>query len=227
MSRSNFPRLRLGDPHAGRWRDLTRSHRSLSTETRALSIHPCRKSCMPGERTHAPLARRAASIDERAAAVFADVDAYDLVERAFGLEAEFARAARLDALRPACDDARDQRILGAANARGNARAGDAPQRRDLLGDGAAAARHRQIDAGTERVARQTRGVHEKADRGARARMGVHHRLRNRQHGFEARQRLADDPGEETGSRLVGLARPNHDTRQANADAVAEAAPGVV
>src|SRR6516164_605683 len=74
------------------------------------------------------LARRPASIDERAAAVFADVDAYDLVERAFGLEAELARAARLDALRPAFDDARDQRVLGAANARGNALAGDAPQR---------------------------------------------------------------------------------------------------
>src|ERR1700757_5107350 len=189
MSRSNFPLLRLGDSHAGRCRDLTRSHRSLSTETRALSIHPCRKSCIPGERTHAALARPGESIDEGAAAVFVDVDAYDLVERAFGFEAEFARAARLDALWPARDDARDQRVLGAANACGNALAGDAPQRRDLLGDGAADARHRQIDAGTERVARQTRGVHEEADRGARARMGVHHRLWNRQHGFEARERL--------------------------------------
>src|SRR5215467_14211609 len=139
----DFPLLRLGDRHAVRWRDLTRSHRSLSTETRALSIHPWRKSCTPGERTHALLARgprRSASVDERAAAVLADVDAYDLVERAFGLEAEFARAARLDALRPAFDDARDQRVLGAANARGNALARDAPQRPDLLGDGAADAR---------------------------------------------------------------------------------------
>src|ERR1700720_2907447 len=74
---------------------------------------------MPGERTHAALARRGASIDEGAAAVFVDVDAYDLVERAFGFEAELARAARLDALRPALDDARAQRVLGAANARGN------------------------------------------------------------------------------------------------------------
>src|SRR5260370_12280120 len=155
-----------------------------------------------------PLSAPAASIDERAAAVFADVDAYDLVERAFGFEAEFARAARLDALRPARDDARDQWILGAANARGNALAGDAPQRRDLLGDGAADARHRKIDAGTERVARQTRGVHEKADRGARARMGVHHRLRNRQRGFEARQRPRGGPGEGTRSRRVWLALPH-------------------
>src|SRR6516162_10956175 len=49
----------------------------------------------------ARLPRRPASIDERAAAVFVDVDAYDFVERVFGLEAELARAARLDALRPA------------------------------------------------------------------------------------------------------------------------------
>src|SRR5436190_8654042 len=89
------------------------------------------------------------SLDERAAAVFVDMDAHDLVERALGLEAELARTARLDALRPALDDARDQRVLGAANARGNAVAGDAAQRRDLLGHGAAHARHREIDARTE------------------------------------------------------------------------------
>src|SRR5215470_9607707 len=78
---------------------------------------------MPGERTHAPLAlfpRRRASIDERAAAVFVDVDAHDFVERVFGLEAELARAARLDALRPALDDACHQWIMGGANARGDA-----------------------------------------------------------------------------------------------------------
>src|SRR5260370_4165877 len=97
------------------------------------------RACLGNERMR-PLSAPAASIDERAAAVFADVDAYDLVERAFGFEAEFARAARLAALRPARDDARDPRILRAANARGNALAGDAPQRRDPLGDAAAAAR---------------------------------------------------------------------------------------
>src|SRR5215471_18660821 len=161
-SSPSFPALTPGRSACGPMAGFEpRSPRSLSTETRALSIHPWRKSCMPGERTHAPtLPRRCASIDERAAAVFVDVDAYDFVERVFGLEAELARAARLDALRPARDDARDQRILGAANARGNALAGDAPQRRDLLGDGAAHARHGKIDAGTERVARQTRCVHE-------------------------------------------------------------------
>src|SRR5262244_2885556 len=208
----SFPLSHLGDPHAGRWRDL--KHDLLSHCRRKCGRCPftlaANRAYLPlqaGEGMQAPLARfswRPASIDERAAAVFVDMDAHDFVERVFGLEAELARAARLDALRPARDDARHQRVLGAANARGNALAGDAPQRRDLLGHGAADARHRKIDAGTERVARQTRRVHEEADRGARARMGVHHRLRNRQHGFEARQRLTDDPGEETGSRLVGL-----------------------
>src|SRR5262249_29958803 len=182
----SFPLLRIGDAHALRWRDLTpvspiivdgntgAVHSPLAQIVHAWGADACPLARLP---------RRPASIDECAAAVFVDVDVYDFVERVFSLEAELARAARLDALRPARDDARDQRILGAANARGNALAGDAPQRRDLLGDGAAHARHRQIDAGTEHVAGKTRGVHEEADRGARARMGMHHRYRHRQHRF--------------------------------------------
>src|SRR5262245_15112203 len=83
-----------------------------------------------------------ASLYEGAAAVFVDMDAHDLVERVLGLEAKLARAPRLDALRPALDDARDKRVLDAADARGNALAGDAAQRRDLLGHGAGYARHR-------------------------------------------------------------------------------------
>src|SRR4029453_6040584 len=107
-----------------------------------------------GGAVHHQCATRAAyrfaptSRDERAAAVFVDMDAHDLVERALGLEAELARTARLDALRPALDDARDQRVLGAANARGDAVAGNAAQRCDLLGHGAGYARHREIDAWT-------------------------------------------------------------------------------
>src|SRR5919201_5743480 len=92
-----------------------------------------RKSRMPW-RARRVGAFGAASVHERAAAVFFDMDAHDLVERVLGFEAELARAARLNALRPARDDARDQRVLGPANARGNALAGDAAQRRDLLGD---------------------------------------------------------------------------------------------
>src|SRR5919204_3809514 len=108
----------------------------------------------------------ATSPHEATGAVFVDMDAHDFVERVLGLEAELTRAARLDALRPARDDARDQRVLGAANARGNAIAGDAAQRRDLLGHGAGYARHREIDARTERIARQARRVNEEAHRGA-------------------------------------------------------------
>src|SRR5262249_55404481 len=147
-----FPLSPLGDPHAGRWRDL--NHDLLAHCRRKCGHCPftlaANRAYLPlqaGKGMQAPLARfswRPASIDERAAAVFVDMDAHDLVERAFGLEAELARAARVDALRPARDDARDQRVLGGANARGNALAGDAPQRRDLLGDGAAPARHAQV-----------------------------------------------------------------------------------
>ena len=43
----------------------------------------------------------------------------------------------------------------------------------------------------------------------------------------AGQRLADDVGEEARGRLVGLARPHADRRQADADAVEEAAPRIV
>lgn len=52
-------------------------------------------------------------------------------------------------------------------------------------------------------------------------------LRNRQHGFLADQRLAQDIGEEAGSRLVGLAGADADRRQADADAIEEAAAAVV
>src|SRR4029453_7538493 len=100
----------------------------------------------------------AMSPDEATATVFVDMDAHDLVERVLGLEAELARAARLDTLRPALDDARHQRVLGAADARGDAVAGDAAQRRDLLGHGAAHTRHREIDARAKCLARQARRV---------------------------------------------------------------------
>ena len=73
----------------------------------------------------------APSIDERATEVFVDVDAHDFVERILGSEAQLARAPRLDALRPARDDARDQWVFGAANAPGDAVAGDAAQRGNL------------------------------------------------------------------------------------------------
>ena len=50
------------------------------------------------------------------------------------------------------------------------------QRLDLLGDRAADARHGQIDARPELLARQARGMDEEADRRARAGVRVHARV---------------------------------------------------
>src|SRR4051812_14698373 len=72
------------------------------------------------------------SCDKAAAAILVDVDAHDLVERALGRKAELPCPPRLHALRPALDDAGDQRIAGIADARGHPLAGNAPQGRDLL-----------------------------------------------------------------------------------------------
>ena len=58
-------------------------------------------------------------------------------------------------------------------------------------------------------------------------MPMPHAVLDRQHGLLAVKRLADDRGEEAGCRLVGLARPHHDGRQPDADAVEKAAAGVI
>src|SRR5206468_2900774 len=50
---------------------------------------------------------------------------------------------------------------------------------------------------------------------------------DRQHRLRGRERLADDVGEEAGSRLVRLARPHADRRQADRDAVEQALASVV
>src|SRR5262249_22768593 len=106
---------------------------ALSTEMRALSIHPCRESCIPspasgeGDAGAACPLFVATCVNRRTCRRgLRRYGCARFVERVFGLEAEVARAARLDALRPARDDARDQRGLSGANARGHALAGDAP-----------------------------------------------------------------------------------------------------
>ncbi len=63
--------------------------------------------------------------------------------------------------------------------------------------------------------------------GARRRMPVPHALLHRQDRLLPRERLADDAGEEARGGAVGLARPHADGRQADADAVEEAAPRIV
>src|SRR5262245_6117898 len=169
----------------------------------------------------------AVSRDEGAAELLVDMGANDLLERALRLEAELARAPRLDALRPARDNACDEIVVLAADAPRDPLAGDALERRDLLRHRAAHARHRETDARSERVARQRRRVQEEPHRGARAGVRVHDRLGDRQYRLLAGERLANDAGEEARGCLVRLARPHHDGGEADADAIAEAASGVV
>src|SRR5438128_10158389 len=103
-----------------------------------------------------------------------DMGANDVVEARLGPKAERDRALALEPLRPAANDARDGRIALAADAGGDLVAGDPSERRDLLADRAGHARHGEIDAVAERLAREPRRMHEKAHRRARARMGVAH-----------------------------------------------------
>src|SRR5437870_2377415 len=94
----------------------------------------------------------------------------DVVERGLDAEAERQRLARVEAARPAVDDAHDQFVGRAADTLGNLIAGDAAERRDLLADRAAHARHGEVDAGPE--LRKPGGMDEETDRRARARMPV-------------------------------------------------------
>src|SRR5262249_43637437 len=118
---------RLRRFYAMRMRSNRGNHVELSTERQPLVHHlHAGPPCATDEE---PLAGTRRSMDERAAAVFVDMDAYDFVERALGLEAEVTGAARVDALRPARHNARDQRILGAANAPGHPAPGHPPKPR--------------------------------------------------------------------------------------------------
>src|SRR6266536_2769648 len=147
----------------------------------------------------------------------------DVVEARLGPKPELDRAFGLEPLRPTADDALDQRIALPADASSDLVTGDSSQRRDLLAHRAGHARHGEIDPVPERLPRQRRRMHQKADRGPRARMGVAHALRHRQHRFLAGQRLADDRGEEAGRRLVGPARPHADRGKPQAHAVEKSA----
>src|SRR5208282_4663207 len=130
------------------------------------------------------------------------MDANDLVERRLRLEAESARAARIEPARPARDDARDQRVGFAANARGHLVTGNPAQGGDLFGDGAADTGHGEVDARSERVAFELGGVDKKAYGGTGTGMPVQDTVVDRQDCFLAMERLADDRGEKSGSRLV-------------------------
>src|SRR5215216_2786091 len=100
----------------------------------------------------------------------------DVVERGLDTKAERAGAAGVETARPAIDDTHDELVRLAADARRDRVAGDPPQRRDLLAHRAAHARHGEVDARPELLAREACGVDEEADRGARACMPMQHAL---------------------------------------------------
>src|SRR5208282_5148434 len=168
---------------------------------------------------------RPASSGDPAAQLVLDMDANDFVERRLRAEAERARAARIEPARPAGDDARDQRVGFAANARGHLVAGNPAQGGDLLGDGAAHAGHGEVDARPERIAFKPGGVDEKAGGGARAGIPTSDAVVDGQHRLLAVERLADDRGKEAGGGLIRPSGPYHDVRQPDPDTVEEAAAG--
>ena len=142
-------------------------------------------------------------------------------------EAERPRALAVEPLRPAVDDAHDQRVGLAADARRDLVAGDPPQRLDLLADRAAHAGHGELTCGSI-FSRGSPAPWIRKPTAERGLAWVCTTLSATGSSAScAGQRLADDAGEESRRRLVGLARPHHDRRQPDADALAEAAPRVV
>src|SRR5579883_2711796 len=156
-----------------------------------------------------------------------DMNANDLLEIRFGLEAELAGALGLDPARPAGDDAGDRLVRLAANAACRLFAGDFAQGFDLLAHRHRYSRHAQIAPRAERTCVQRRGVQQKADRRPGRRVRVAHLFRHRQHGRLTDKRLADDIGEETRCGKVRPAGSHAYCRQPDAHSVEKAAPRVI
>src|SRR5581483_1957971 len=92
---------------------------------------------------------------------------------------------------------------------------EALQRLELLADRRREAGHIQIAPSPELRGIDRRRVDQKPDRRPWARMPVPHFLAYGEHRFLARQRLAQDVGEEVRRRLVRLARADAYGRQAD------------
>src|SRR5689334_5361031 len=89
------------------------------------------------------------SADEISAELILDMDADDVVKGVLGGgEAELARALGLEIARPAIDNAHDECIGLALDARGDLLARDALECGDLLADGGGQARHGEPAART-------------------------------------------------------------------------------
>src|SRR3954464_11783739 len=107
---------------------------------------------------------RPASRREPAAQLVLDMDADDLLEGVLCREAELARAARVEAARPAGNDARDDRVGLATDALRHVVARDRTQGRDLLGDGGGDPWHGQVAARAYARGVQRRRVDQEPDR---------------------------------------------------------------
>ena len=153
----------------------------------------------------------------------ANMDFQDIFERRLGAETERRRALRIEFARPAGNDLLDHRIALAPDAGDHLLTAHLAQRLDLLADRAGKPRHGEIAARPDLGAIDRCRMDEKTHRRARARMPMHHIIRDRQHGFLPGKRLATDIGEEAGCRLVRQPRPHADRRKADADAVEKAA----
>src|SRR5215472_16216205 len=116
----------------------------------------------------------------------------DVVEHRFSLESELACPPGVDAFGPAGNDSLDELVRLAADARGHLVPGNTVQGLDLLTDRARHARHREVDARAELLARKARSVDEKADGGAWTRVRMPDALGNRQQRLLSSQRFADD-----------------------------------
>src|SRR4029078_2249770 len=99
-------------------------------------------------------------------------------------------------LGPPGDDSLDQLIGRPANTRGHLVACNTAKRIDLFADRARYGRPCNVDARTDLLACEVRGVDEKPDRGPRARMRVADAFRDGQKGLLPGARLPDHPGGE-------------------------------
>src|ERR1700722_9519545 len=134
---------------------------------------------------------------------------------------------RIEIARPSRDDP-DDRLIGIAADEGDGLvAGDGAQRLDLLPNGDAHAGQIERAASAQEREIELRRPQEELDRGSRRGVPMTDVLADRKDGFLARQGLADDAGEEPGSRLVGQSGTNADRGQAEANAVEEPAPRIV
>ena len=131
------------------------------------------------------------------------------------------------AARPAVDHLHDRRIRLPSDQPDRPVAGHSAQRVDLLAHGRAQPGHGQRAPGPDRLRVDGRGPQAAPHRRPGGGEPVPHRLGHGEDRLLTDERLAQDAREEARRRLVGPPRPDADGGQPDADAVDEAAAGVV